>query len=180
MQQTSVSLILVLFQQSLTKDCCPYIHNNMCIFKSNNMTLPDIEPWSPGPLANTLPTRPMNHIINGAKISPNPKQMQQYLYPWFLLFGMGILICSNEPVAYLHRSNTATFDLCFWLEKIITVFDIISHQEYLELIWFWNISFYCILSSCYIVVYFKKKFVKFCSLIVIYSRSTNLHSESRK
>ena len=56
----------------LSLDCStlPLIHTLYCwvlnkevsstIFKVFGMTRPGIEPWSPGPLANTLPTGPVN------------------------------------------------------------------------------------------------------------------------
>ena len=38
------------------------------VFKVFCMTLPEIEPRSPGPLANTLPTRPMKYMLIEQKI----------------------------------------------------------------------------------------------------------------
>ena len=40
------------------------------IFKVFGMTQPGIEPRSPGPLANILPTRPMSRLIQGKELCP--------------------------------------------------------------------------------------------------------------
>ena len=96
----------------------------------------EIKPWSPGPLANTLPIWPMARIVSVYMVSLKPIKMMFHLDPYYLQLGPHSIKEINGSLQYWNHFWNITAPIllkipfsCFlqnyhYIEKFMCSFDI--------------------------------------------------------